>query len=329
MSKRKVEWLPKNRILRRTVYGLWLATPALALTSCGPSDPRDQFHDCGWWQERTRETEEIALGENEPLPAHPACDPCPPAGQWAEILKGCESKAVPGKNAYRLVCAYDWCDPHDGRRPEGLQAAPPPEAGCLLGAFTAQVAWLEAASVPAFLRLADELTAHGAPELLVKAARRSAGDEVRHTRVMKEFAGRHGARMPEVELPPFEPRSLEALLTENAIEGCVRETYGALVAGWQARHAGNAELRRVMRPIARDELRHAELAWAVDAWGAGRLTPEERARLRQARGETLLALEREVDRQPPPEPLIREAGLPSREQALSLLPGLAELIAQA
>jgi hypothetical protein len=181
------------------------------------------------------------------------------------------------------------------------------------------VAWLEAASVPAFLRLAEELTAHGAPEALVKAARRAAADEVRHTRAMQALARRHGAIMPEVDIPPFQPRSLEAMCTENAVEGCVRETFGALVTGWQARTAGDTEVRRALGPISRD-------AWAVDAWAAGRLTPPERERILQLRRETLSALEHEVSSQPPPEHFVREAGVPSREQALNLLQGLAGLV---
>ncbi|WP_163998109.1 hypothetical protein [Pyxidicoccus caerfyrddinensis] len=200
------------------------------------------------------------------------------------------------------------------------------EQACELGALYAHVAWLEAASVPAFLRLADELAAHGAPKALVKAARRAAGDEVRHTRAMQALARRHGALMPEVDLPPFQPRSLEAMCTENAVEGCVRETFGALVTGWQARTAGDAEVRRALEPISRDELRHAELAWAVDAWAAERLTSPERERIRQARREALSALEHEVGSQPPPEHFVREAGVPSREQALGLLQGLAVLV---
>jgi rubrerythrin len=186
---------------------------------------------------------------------------------------------------------------------------------------------LEAASVPAFLRLADELRAHGAPEALVKAARRSAGDEVRHTRAMQDLARRHGASMPEVDISPFQPRSLEAMCTENALEGCVRETFAALVTGWQARTAGDEEVRRALGPISRDELRHAELAWAVDAWAAELLTAPERERIRQLRQRELRVLEQEVGSQVPPEHFVREAGLPSREQALNLLQGLAVLVA--
>lgn len=174
------------------------------------------------------------------------------------------------------------------------------------------VAWLEAASVPAFLRLAAEL---------------AAGDEVRHTRAMQALARRHGAAMPEVDIPPFQPRSLEDMCTENAVEGCVRETFGALVTGWQARTAGDADVRRALGPISRDELRHAELAWAVDAWAAGRLSALERERIRQARREALSALEQEVSSQVPPEHFVREAGVPSREQAMSLIHGMAGLVA--
>jgi hypothetical protein len=201
------------------------------------------------------------------------------------------------------------------------------DSGSELGALFAKTAWLEAASVPAFHRLAEELQVHGAPEVLVKAARRSAGDEVRHTRAMQALARRHGATMPEVELPPFEPRSLEEMLRENAVEGCVRETFGAFVAGWQGRTARDPEVRSTLRAITRDEVRHAELAWAVDAWAQERLSAVQRERLLQARRDALRSLGDEVDGHRPPEVLIHEAGLPSREQARTLFQGLSGLAA--
>ncbi|WP_147443922.1 hypothetical protein [Corallococcus sicarius] len=216
---------------------------------------------------------------------------------------------------------------NDGRRPEGLRDALASQSGDALGALFAHAAWLEAASVPAFLRLADELKAHGAPESLVKAARRSAGDEVRHTRAMQALAQRHGATMPDVDLPPFESRSLEEMILENAVEGCVRETFGAFVAGWQSRTAQDTEVRGTLRTIARDEVRHAELAWAVDAWAQEKLTPAQRQRLLQARQDALRILGDEVEAQRLPEELIREAGMPSRDQARTLFQGLSTLVA--
>ena len=331
MSPSKLQPFPKNRRLRRTLYGLLLATPALPLVGC---DPHAAYGDCGTWQRHTQNSAEILLADNAPLPKDPSCEPCPNAGLgYSERLLSCRAEVTPrtegASRSYHLVCQYEWCNPSDGRRPEGLQELRPLEADNALGAFHAHVAWLEAASVPAFLRLADELSAHGAPEALAMAARRSAGEEVRHARVMGALARRHGARMPEVEVAPFAPRSLEAMLLENAIEGCVRETFGALSVGWQARHAGDAELRQALRPIARDELRHSELAWAVDDWGRGQLPPSARERLLQAQRETLRDLETEVSRTEPAEELVRLAGLPSRAQALRLVQGLGEWVGQA
>jgi hypothetical protein len=53
---------------------------------------------------------------------------------------------------------------------------------------------------------------------------------------------RHDAPMPAVESAPFSPRSLEAMVLENARERCVRETYGAVVVGWQARTARDGQV---------------------------------------------------------------------------------------
>jgi Spy/CpxP family protein refolding chaperone len=311
MLFRKSGLFPKNRVVRRTLYGLLLTAPALPLAACGYSE--ECSHGPAY---------QVVEGVEHKPDGSVSCASCPtnPDGSRAS---SCGTRDADGKT--KTHCYYITCS-NDGRRPEGLREAPRQGSGCELGALYAHVAWLEAASVPAFLRLADELAAHGAPAALVKAARRAAGDEVRHTRAMQALARRHGASMPEVDLPPFQPRSLEAMCTENAVEGCVRETFGALVTGWQARTAGDAEVRRALDPISRDELRHAELAWAVDAWAAERLTPLERERIRQLRRETLSALEHEVGSQPPPEHFVREAGVPSREQALSLLQGLAGLV---
>ena len=55
---------------------------------------------------------------------------------------------------------------------------------------------------------------------------------------------------------------------ENAREGCVRETFGALIAMHQAERAGDPIIRRAMRRIAEEETRHAELAWEVASWSA-------------------------------------------------------------
>jgi hypothetical protein len=170
-----------------------------------------------------------------------------------------------------------------GRRPEGLRQS----AGDLhasLGCFFAHSAALEAASVPAFVQLARELRAHGAPAGLARRALDAAQDEVRHTRAVDALARSFGAQTPPFSVPPARVRGLEAVATDNAIEGCVRETYGALVAHHQLRRAQHPRVRTVYRRIAADETRHAELSWSVARWAEPRLTSAERRRVQAARG---------------------------------------------
>jgi hypothetical protein len=185
---------------------------------------------------------------------------------------------------------------------------------------------LEAASVKAFHLLARELSAHGAPARLIAAARRSARDEVRHTRLTGALARRYGAAPLRARFSaPAGTRTLAAIARENATEGCVGETYGALVALWQGEHAADLHIARAMREIASDEVRHAELAWAVARWIEPKLSPASKRQVRRARAE---ALERVADS---PSPLrstadARLAGWPppelDRGLALALAPEL-------
>ncbi|MBZ4415168.1 ferritin-like domain-containing protein [Myxococcus sp. RHSTA-1-4] len=212
-----------------------------------------------------------------------------------------------------------------GRRPVGLRA--PGNVACsdALGRHFAVVAHLEAASINAFLRLREELELHGASAELRNAALRSAMDEVLHTDSSTRLAHRFGAqpRPPQVEALP--PRSLFEVALDNAVEGCVRETFGALVAHHQALHARDAEVRQEMARIAEDETRHAELSWAIDAWAQARLTAAEREALREAQRKAVETLRAEVA-SPLDASLVTEAGMPAPEVAASLVDTLATLL---
>jgi hypothetical protein len=305
-----------RRKLRRTLARLLLLAPVLPLAGCDNTvtscDPAGGGSGGGQVDQRVTVPERFQFPDGRTVGADTTCEELCNALTSHTPGDPCDVTARDSANApTELTCRVLFlCE---GRRPEGLLSD----------------GTVEAASVPAFERLAEELEAHGAPERLVRAARSAAGDEVRHARAMELLARRHGAPLPEVRVEPFRPRSLEALALENAIEGCVRETYGALLSGWQARTAGDAEVRHVMGPIAEEELRHAELSWALDAWAARRLDAEARARVREARHEALRTLEREVEEQVTPEELVQVAGLPSREAARELLRGLAELVLDA
>jgi hypothetical protein len=117
-------------------------------------------------------------------------------------------------------------------------------------------------------------------------------------------------------------RPLEAIAIENAVEGCVRETYGALVGAHQARAASDSAVRRIMKELSRDEIGHACLAWGVAEWAGTRLTPAERARVREARAEAVDQLRMEVDVEAEPD-LVHLAGVPDATAARGLYSGLA------
>ena len=156
------------------------------------------------------------------------------------------------------------------------------------------MAQLEAASVEAFLALHDDLQAHGAPDSLLHLIRIAADDEVRHAGLARERAERRGAIVPDVEIHIPRGRSLEQLALENAREGCIEETFGAVLARIQAERATDDDLRAMLEGIARDELGHAFLSWRIADWLDARIADTSRERVRMARADKLASLRREL-----------------------------------
>jgi len=222
--------------------------------------------------------------DGAPLEASPAlrCRLVEGQGCLADAFAPSESGAV------TMEC-IDCLGGPSGRRTAGIVRARVPFDGA--GGYFARMAHAEAASVFAFQRLRGELARHGAPASLLRATESAANDEVRHARTMSTLAAAHGASPPRARVRAMKrPRSLEALARENAVEGCVHETFGALVAWHQARHAADGEVRRAFARLAADETRHAALAWSVARWAAGRLAPAARARVEAARHRAARAL---------------------------------------
>ena len=171
--------------------------------------------------------------------------------------------------------------PVHGRRPDGLCPSDRVSVESL-GDLFAEASELESVSVVAFSRLEGELRALGAPRSLQRRARRAARDEARHTRLMRVLAVRFGGAPGRRQISRPRTRPLVEIAIENAVEGCVLETWAALLARYQAVHARDAEIRTAMLEIARDEAKHAALAWDVAAYLRSRLLPEEAARVRAA-----------------------------------------------
>ncbi len=208
-----------------------------------------------------------------------------------------------------------------GRRPARLQCAPRPAVALAptLGQYFADNARLEAAAVIAFRILGAELMAQGAPLRLQRAAARAARQEIRHAQLTAHLSRRFGGEVLPAVVQPAAQRSLSAIAIENAGEGCVRETYGALVALWQARHARDRKVRQTMVRIARDETEHAALSWEVARWAGPRLTAAQRAEVRRTLLHTKTALRQALQQSAPKPELVTLAGLPDQSASLRLL----------
>ena len=250
---------------------------------------------CSWSVERPCKAD-AGRGEGDAATGSDAGDPDDPcslcsagAPKGAPSTTFCRLQAPDGGGAVIVSCGG--CGV--GRPPKGFVARDA-SASSKAGEWLARMAQLEAASVHAFLALRDDLARLGAPAALLRDLERAADDEVRHARVVRRQAERQGAVVPEVGAIARRPRSLEEIAIENVEEGCVNETFGAVVAAMQAKDASDASIKRMMGAIAREELQHAALSWRVAAWIEPRLETSARARVDEARRGALAALDAEL-----------------------------------
>jgi hypothetical protein len=208
-----------------------------------------------------------------------------------------------------------------GRRPSELVEERPSRRGRPLGQHLARSAHLEASAVEAFRMLGDELAHYGAPRALLRAIESARADEVRHARLLTALARRFGGVFREPRLRARGPRTLLELAVENAVEGCVRETFGALVALRQARAAREPSVASVMHRVAEDEIRHASLAFRVDRWLRTQLPEPRWAEVDAAMRSAFDDLRVEASLEPETE-LVALAGLPRRAEAVALVDAL-------
>jgi len=250
-------------------------------------------------------------GSLEPFPAN-RC--------WLPQDAGCDDDVfAPGAGGAITI----ECTPcvGGGRRPTGLRR---PRARARRGGLTdylARMTFEEDASIAAFARMHVELAALGAPAELVSAAACATRDEERHRRAMKRLAVARGADPREIAKARVRRsigRRAAVVAAENAAEGCVRETFGALVARWQSLHARDVDLRRAFARIARDEVRHAALSWAVARWLEPKLDAAGQRRAARARVRALVALRSSAAVEPSRD-IVHAAGLPSATNARTLL----------
>ena len=164
-----------------------------------------------------------------------------------------------------------WCDADLNPSLEGLSD----EVRTALAAAWLDDALLEHASVAAFARFALELMAVGAPSRLVEAAHEAALDEVRHARLCFALASAYAGTAVKPAAFPFGggvrvAADLAAMAASSVTEGCVGETLAAAQAAEQLARATDPAVRAVLAMIAKDEARHAALAWRAVGWALQR-----------------------------------------------------------
>lgn len=176
------------------------------------------------------------------------------------------------------------------------------ERALRVGSAYARDAQLEYASVPAFLQLAAELSAHGAPAELVARALAAGRDEVGHARACADLASRHLRHRVTphvyecVPRPPLPGRpGLVRLAVESWLDGCSMESVAAAQAGAAARVASDADVRLLQLAVAADEHNHAELAWAVLQFALARGGDEVREALLALRGVETVPVDAELE----------------------------------
>ena len=174
-----------------------------------------------------------------------------------------------------------------GRRPQGHQESTQDVVS--VGTWFSVHAHLERASVRAFVELADWLQARGAPPALVERCRRAAADEVVHAAMMERLATEGGASVEPCRAEPPSEVLVDVAL-HNAVEGCVYESFAAMVAMVQSREAVEPAHRAAFERIAEDELRHGQLAWDLHVWLMEQLDDDAQALVRSAQADALARL---------------------------------------
>jgi hypothetical protein len=163
----------------------------------------------------------------------------------------------------------DWCGPALAE-PDTLDA----RSRELTAQHWQAAALMEHASIAAFARFTLQLLQLGAPLSLTLESQAAMLDETDHARRCFALATRYGGNAVgpgELDMDgAFAAESLSAIVEQTFDEGCLGETCAALQAAEALATAGDEVVRATLEVIARDEQRHAELAWRFIAWALER-----------------------------------------------------------
>ncbi|MDJ0643761.1 MAG: hypothetical protein QNJ15_13185 [Erythrobacter sp.] len=152
-----------------------------------------------------------------------------------------------------------------------------------------EIALAEHASIPSFARFSIELVALGAPPDLLERSARAMEDEVRHTKmafaIASRLAGKSlGPSAINVEGALVKQPEWREVCRSTLLDGCIGEGVATRQAEFGAARSGSPEAKGFWKTVAREEARHAELAWSFLEWAV------------QQKPELCGYLQRELDR---------------------------------
>ena len=185
----------------------------------------------------------------------------------------------------RVTCKGEVYEVVEGRRmvQTSFRSSNPQD----LAGYFASVAQEEAVSVYAFQEMLFFLKERNAPDHLIQACHKAIHEEKEHTAMMTQLAHQHGCTQAAIKIKRGSFSSMFDFAMQNAIAGCIEETWASVLALYRAQHTPKYQER--FTQIARDEIGHAQLSWHIHQWAMSQLsTPEQqhiiaqmKARLKQ------------------------------------------------
>jgi len=104
------------------------------------------------------------------------------------------------------------------------------------------------------------------------------------------LAARYGHQADNFQVEPVSFGDLESIAMDNMQEGCIGETWGALVGLYQAKKATDPVIAETMRCIALEEVEHASLSWAIHDWIVPQLDDQAIERVNKLKKKALVKL---------------------------------------
>ena len=208
------------------------------------------------------------------------------AGVYYDYLCSCDYAGPDSDGNHPVTCEYTVCAV-EGRGHADIGKLTQATGRSELARYFVRAYHAEAPSVGAFLQLRSELAHHNAPITFQRRCIKAAVEEVHHARMMAKLAGDEECDLPDLDFGSWTQRSLFELTLDNAVEGCVFETFSALKAQYQSDHAIDPRVRTAMKVISRDETEHSQLAWDIHHPLMDRLTETQRRDIRSAQRHAL------------------------------------------